>query len=348
MNNKRLDQKLASIHADPSGSKEFIIADAKDADMAFGMKAPGPRLNGDRPPGAHFPRPWRTLPEYLQQIRTIIDQDIVDIMLLSVSNLEQLGIKERLFERSKITPAARANDTSDIWVVRGGTYLDAPSLPFCSANLDHIMHGELASYRRRECSGADLGLYSITFTNNAERDHRTLRTFRDFRLNAEEKKFRYFLEVFNPNVESGIAPDKIGDFLNDHIVRTLAAVPEAGRPLFLKIPYNGPRAVEELAMYDPHLVVGILGGSAGTTHDAFQMIADAKKYGARVALYGRKINQAEHQLAFIEYLRAVVDGKIAPREAVKAYHGRLQNEKLQPVRSLEDDLQITDQNMSYK
>ena len=28
---KSLDQKLAAIHADPHGSREFIIADAKDA-----------------------------------------------------------------------------------------------------------------------------------------------------------------------------------------------------------------------------------------------------------------------------------------------------------------------------
>ncbi len=38
---KSLDQKLARIHADPSGCKEFILADAKDADMAFGIGAPG-------------------------------------------------------------------------------------------------------------------------------------------------------------------------------------------------------------------------------------------------------------------------------------------------------------------
>ena len=39
---KSLDAKLAEIKANPS-SKAFIIADAKDADMAFGVRAPGPR-----------------------------------------------------------------------------------------------------------------------------------------------------------------------------------------------------------------------------------------------------------------------------------------------------------------
>lgn len=344
---KRLDKKLAAIRKDPSGSSEFIIADAKDADMAFGMRAPGPRYDGDRPPGAHFPRPFRTLPEYLDQIRAVIAQDIVDIMLLSVSNLEQLAMKEQLFERSPITPAARANDTSDVWVVRGGTYLETPSLPFCSATLDHIMYGKRRPFAGGRVIGADLGLYSLTFTNNAQRDHKTLRTFRDFHLHAEEKKFRYFLEVFNPNVEAGIPPEEVGGFVNDHIARTLAGVPEAGRPVFLKIAYNGPRALEELVMYDPNLIVGILGGSSGTTHDAFKLIADAKKYGARVALYGRKINHAEDQLAFIEHLRAVADGEIAPREAVQSYHGRLQEQGVRPVRPLKEDLEITEQTMRY-
>ena len=38
---KSLDQKLAAIHADPHSCREFILADAKDADMAFGIGAPG-------------------------------------------------------------------------------------------------------------------------------------------------------------------------------------------------------------------------------------------------------------------------------------------------------------------
>ncbi|MDO8543644.1 MAG: hypothetical protein Q7S40_24655, partial [Opitutaceae bacterium] len=37
---KSLDQKLAEIRANPA-SRAFVIADAKDADMAFGVSAPG-------------------------------------------------------------------------------------------------------------------------------------------------------------------------------------------------------------------------------------------------------------------------------------------------------------------
>jgi hypothetical protein len=175
-----------------------------------------------------------------------------------------------------------------------------------------------------------------------------LLAFKEFREEAERKNFRYFLEVFDPNVNSGIAPEKLGEFINDNIIRSLAGVPEAGRPLFLKIVYHGPRAMEELAQYDPNLVVGILGGSAGTTYDAFRLIHDAQKYGARVALFGRKINNAEHQLAFIEMLRLIADQKLSPEEAVRAYHGILQAKGIKPKLSLEKDLELTDQSMSYE
>jgi hypothetical protein len=187
----------------------------------------------------------------------------------------------------------------------------------------------------------------MTFVNELDQDREAFLWYKEFREEAERKGFRHFLEVFDPNVNSGIAPEKLGEFINDNIIRTLAGVPDAGRPDFLKIVYHGPKAMEELAQYDPNLVVGILGGSAGTTYDAFKLIHDAQKYGARVALYGRKINNAEHQLAFIEMLRLITDGKISPEEAVRAYHGVLQSKGIKPTRALEEDLKTTDQAMSY-
>ena len=80
----------------------------------------------------------------------------------------------------------------------------------------------------------------------------------------------------------------------------------------------------------------------GTTYDAFQLLADAQKYGARVALFGRKINNAENQLAFVQFLRLIVDGVIGPVEAVKAYHAVLGKLGIRPHRPLEDDLKLTD------
>jgi hypothetical protein len=85
-------------------------------------------------------------------------------------------------------------------------------------------------------------------------------------------------------------------------------------------------------------VVGVLGGGAGTTHDAFALIADAKRHGARVALFGRKINAAEHQPTFVRHLRLVADGDLAAEEAVRAYHAAVVKLGLRPHRSLDDDL----------
>jgi hypothetical protein len=354
---RSLDKKLAAIRANPHSTREFILADAKDADMAFGVRAPGPRSylagHGERP--AQFsPEVWtraeygyRNLPEFLDIIREITHQGLVDIMLMSAYVNEQLTIKESLFKNSHVTPACRANDTTDVWAVRHGAYTREPSQPFRSASIDHIQCGEIECERNGEIPGANLGLYSVTFVNELNQDREALLWYKAFREEAERKGFRHFLEVFDPNVNSGIPAEKLGEFINDNIIRTLAAVPEAGRPDFLKIVYHGPKAMEELAQYDPNLVVGILGGSAGTTYDAFKLIHDAQKYGARVALYGRKINNAEHQLAFIEMLQFITDGKVTPEEAVRAYHGVLQAKNIKPHRSLEEDLQMTDQAMSY-
>lgn len=355
---RSLDRKLAAIHAAPHSTKEFILADAKDADMAFGVRAPGPRgylaRRGARP--AQFsPEVWtrdefgsRNLPEFLDIIREVVHQGVVDIVLMSAYVNEQLTMKQGLFKNSHVTPAARANDTTDVWVVRHGCYTAEAAQTFRSATIDHIQCGQLECARTTdEFPGANLGLYSCTFVNDLEQDRETLLAFKEFREEAERKKFRYFLEVFDPNVNSGIPPEKLGEFINDKIIRTLAGVTGAGRPVFLKIVYHGPKAMEELAQYDPNLVVGILGGSAGTTYDAFKLIHDAQKYGARVALYGRKINNAEHQLAFIEMLRHITDGRINPEEAVHAYHGVLQAKGIKPNRPLEDDLKSMDQTMSY-
>jgi hypothetical protein len=355
---RSLDKKLAAIRANPRSTHEFILADAKDADMAFGVRGPGPRSylakHGARP--AQFsPEIWtrdeygyRNLPEFLDIIREVTHQGLVDIMLMSAYVNEQLTIKEALFKNSHVTPACRANDTTDVWAVRHGCYTREPSQPFRSASIDHIQCGEIECDRSTdEIPGANLGLYSITFVNELDQDREALLCYKEFREEAERKGFRHFLEVFDPNVNSGMVPEKLGEFINDNIIRTLAGVPESGRPDFLKIVYHGPKAMEELAQYDPNLVVGILGGSAGTTYDAFKLIHDAQKYGARVALYGRKINNAEHQLAFIEMLRLITDGRITPEEAVRAYHGVLQGKGIKPHRSLEEDLKITDQAMSY-
>ena len=340
MSGKSLDQKLNRLLADP-GCDEFILADAKDADMAHGLAAPGksPEMH------AHEGR-FRTLQQYRELIRGNVEQGLVDIMLMSASTSEVLTLHERIFDHSHITPAIRANDTSDIWLAQGSAYRGSPARPFRTATIDHAMCGKVACEPHERARGVDLGLYSVTFNNDLEHDHAALEQYNAFRAEAEAKGFRHFLEIFDPNAPQAEIPD-LGRYLNDMIVRTLAGVVGRGRPLFLKIPYHGPEAMEQLAGYDAHLVVGILGGSSGTTFDAFHQLAEARKYGARVALYGRMINASEDQPTFIRHLRGIADGEMMPVDAVKSYHDALQKLGITPYRKLDDDLDSTRRESSY-
>src|SRR3954471_18537202 len=131
---KFLDAKLSRIHADPHGAKDFIFADAKDADMATGLAATGkdPRTGKAR-----------SLADYRDQMREVLKQGLVDILLMSASTSELLTIKERLFENSAVTPAVRANDTTDIHLPAGGTYGGEPSRPFRTATLEQIQYGRV-------------------------------------------------------------------------------------------------------------------------------------------------------------------------------------------------------------
>lgn len=336
---KTFDTKLANIRANPHRAKDFILADAKDADMAGGLSATGiDHASGKR----------RTLAEYRDQMRSVAKQGLVDILLMSASTNEILTINERLFERSSVTPAARANDTTDIHLPTGGTYSAEPSRPFASATIDHIQSGKLNPTPAERKRGANLGLYSITPNNRLEFDYPALLAYKQFRIEAEEKGFRHFLEVFDPNACGGNCPGDLAAYINDMIARILAGVTSSARPQFLKIAYHGPEAMEKLSGYDPTLIVGILGGASGTTFDAFHQLAEAKQYGARAALYGRMINNSEHQLTFIQHLRWLADGVMTnPAEAVRSYHAALEKLKLRPIRALEDDLQPTRRSSAY-
>ena len=131
---KSLDEKLARIVANPS-CNDFILADAKDADMAYGVSATGIK---DKDAPEH--KRYRTIEEFRAQIREIVEQRLVDIMLMSASTSDVLAVRERIFDKSRITPAIRANDTTDIWLAGSqANYGSQPSLPFRTAILDEVM-----------------------------------------------------------------------------------------------------------------------------------------------------------------------------------------------------------------
>ncbi len=319
---RRLDRKLRHIAAGRYTPGDFVIADAKDADMAFGLTAAGPVTGAPAGPGR-----YRTRGEYLDAMRALVAQGELDIILTSASNGERLAQDGSLGD---MTLAIRANDSTDIWNNRGGRYTAVPSRPFRTADLTAI---------RPFC---DLVLYSMTFNNDLDHDLATLEAYGEFRQEAAALGVRHFLEVFNPNAPTDLAPDRVGAFVNDSIIRALAGVTHEQRPLFLKVAYNGPDALAELAGHDPSLVVGVLGGSAGTTRDTFELLHQAEKHGARVALFGRKIQQAESQLDLVALMRPVLRGELSPADAVRAYHDALAKAGIAPHRELEADLQVTD------
>lgn len=317
----RLDQKLDRIRGGSYVPQDFIIADAKDGDMGGGAGATG--LN----PKTGLAHPASV---YRSAMKEMTASGLVDIMLMSLSSAEVLAAQAD-FAKHDVTPAVRLNEGTDIWGHRGASYRTHAARPFRTARLDRA---------RALC---DLGLYAVTFYNDVDRDVAALTAYSEFRDEAGAVGMRHFLEVFNPAFPIDTGGEDIGMYINDAIVRCLAGVASAERPLFLKMQYNGARAMAELAAFDPgNLIVGILGGSAGTTRDTFELISQAERFGARVALFGRKIYQAEDSMEVVRSMRRVVEGALSPVEAVNAYHDHLSKSGLAATRSLEDDLQVTD------
>src|SRR6266436_588982 len=202
---RRLDRKLGAITAGRYTPDDFVIADAKDADMAFGLTSAGPAGGVG---GAASGR-YRTRGEFLDDMRALVAQGVLDIMLTSAANGERLARDGSLGD---MTLAVRGNDSTDIWNSRGGRYPALPSRPFRTADLSAV---------RAFC---DLVLYSMTFNNELDHDLATLEAYSRFRREPAALGIRHFLEVFNPNAPAGLAPDRVGAFVNASIIRALAGV----------------------------------------------------------------------------------------------------------------------------
>ena len=323
---KRLDLKLSRIASGDYKPSDFIIADAKDADMAMGTAAPGMEFAANGEATGQM----RPLQYYRDDMERMIQSGLVDIMLTSQSSGEYLHAKNA-FDASDMTPAVRLNDGSEIWLWRGADYIAVPAMPFRTARLDRV----------RQI--ADLGLYAITFYNQLEADHRSLDAYAQFRDEASAAGLRHFLEVFNPHFDVQTPGSDFATYNNDAITRCLAGVSKQDAPVFLKIAYNGPRATDELASYDPeNIIVGILGGASSTTRDTLELVKQAEQYGARVALFGRKIFFAESSTGIVRAMRHVIEDRLTSEEATKAYHDALAKAGIQPKMALSDDLELTD------
>src|SRR5210317_2367431 len=323
---KSLILKLQKIRNQKYKLQDFIIADAKDGDLAMGIATPGPQ----RDKQGKIIQGFKKIKDYKKAMEVMTKSKLVDIMLMSASVGESL-VEKKIFKNSPVTPAIRMNDTSDIWLMRNGNDRSTHPRHFRSARIDRVS------------KLVDLGLFSVTFSKNVEFDLAMLNSYREFRIESLKYKFSHFLEVFNPPIDIGMSNRELGDYINDCIIKAIAGQTKEERSLFLKIAYNGPKAMEDLASYDPeNLIVGILGGSKGTTRDCFELIHKANKYGAKVALFGRKINLSEDPILLVKMMRAVIEANLKTDEAVKLYHNELKQKKLIPDRPLKKDLQITD------
>ena len=109
---KSLKIKIQKIKNNKYRPKDFIIADAKDGDLAMGITTPGPIRNSK----GEISKGYKKLNDYKKSMMAMTKSKLVDIMLMSASVGESL-IQKKLFKDSSVTPAIRMNDTSDIWLM---------------------------------------------------------------------------------------------------------------------------------------------------------------------------------------------------------------------------------------
>src|SRR4051812_50105366 len=88
--------------------------------MAFGLAATGTDPLTGRP---------RSLAEFRDQIREIVAQGLVEIMLMSPSRAEALTIDEPIFDASPAIPAVRAIVTSYFHAMAGGATIPEEAAP---------------------------------------------------------------------------------------------------------------------------------------------------------------------------------------------------------------------------
>ena len=199
---KSLKIKIQKIKNHKYRPKDFIIADAKDGDLAMGITTPGPIRNSK----GEISKGYKKLNDYKKSMMAMTKSKLVDIMLMSASVGESL-IQKKLFKDSSVTPAIRMNDTSDIWLMRNGNYRATNPRPFRSARIEAV--NKLVN----------LGLFSVTFSKNVDFDLAMLNAYRDFRIEAVKYRFDHFLEIFNPPIDIGLKPQELGDYVNDCIIK---------------------------------------------------------------------------------------------------------------------------------
>ena len=73
-----------------------------------------------------------------------------------------------------------------------------------------------------------------------------------------------------------------------------------------------------------------------------ELVAQAERHGARVALFGRKIWYAESPLEVVRLMRRVIERDVSPSEAVRLYHDVIAKAGIRARRPLDQDSEVTD------
>ena len=294
---KSLDRKIARILADPS-CRDFILADAKDADMAFGLAAPG-RSPEHHAGEARFRTLGRVPPTDARDRRPRAGGHHAD---------ERQHERDADDQGAAVRPepghagGPRQRHDRHLAGRRQRTLRAAAvaALPHGDDRPHPVRQGGVRS-RPSAAWGPTWGSIPSRSTTTSSWTDRTPGSLPGVPHRGRGQGLPPFPGGLRSERPRKQPPADLARFINDNIVRALAGVTSRGRPLFLKIVYHGPAAMEALARYDRSLVIGILGGSAGTTFDAFHMLWEAKKYGAA----GRPLRPEDQQgRAPIELRRA--------------------------------------------
>ena len=247
--------------------------------MAFGIGAPG------RSPEAHPGEiRFRTLKEYRDIIREIVRQELVDIMLMSASTSEVLTIGERhLRQQPGHAGRARANDTTDIHVVRGGKYLASPPLDVSlgDARPHPVRQDRMRPAGARHSAPISGSTASPSTTDSTTTSRRSKRS-RSFGSKPSGRASGTSWKSSIRTVATRFDAKDAGSVHQRHRSHAVwrASPAPAGR-CSSRSSTTARRPWKSCTATIRSLVIGILGGSAGTTYDAFKLLAEAKKYGAK-------------------------------------------------------------------
>jgi hypothetical protein len=141
---------------------------------------------------------------------------------------------------------------------------------------------------------------------------------------SKVRGFDHILEVFLPNVNlPGMDVEKRGQYTADSIARTMNYLRMRERPLFIKTAYTTQGVWKELTQFDPTLIIGALGGPRQSARATLELAYNVTEYGGKVILFGRAVFQEDNPRLIAKALRAVLDRKMTPEEALKEYQQSL-------------------------